>query len=200
MNTVLDQLLAAVENDRFSYTMPWDLPEHWARLWEELGAQLWFFMSGATYSLVAATLLGIRPEVITPSRSKGDAHIPAVFSFIASLVHPLSIYAGTLLALIQELHIDIDTDINFAMLPLCIRNGCNSRSSLGWFRFGYRNRFAAHAFSSAFPVPDEIIEDDDICRWVNATRRDWLRSAPTPNEDATLAAVRAILTAERGAT
>lgn len=59
-------------------------------------------------------------------------------------------------------------------LPLCIRNGCDSLGSLSWYRFGYRQRFCAHALERAFPVPGNLENDSARADWVRRTRRDWI--------------------------
>lgn len=59
-------------------------------------------------------------------------------------------------------------------LPLCIRNGCDSLGSLSWYRFGYRQRFCAHALERVLPVPSDLEDDSARAYWVRNTRRDWL--------------------------
>ena len=80
------------------------------------------------------------------------------------------------------------------LLPLCIRNGCNSRDSLAWFRFGYRNRIAAHEFAQIYPIPIAIQNDSELKRWIKGQLGEWIREDAGETEAEVLRRVRTILT------
>jgi len=101
----------------------------------------------------------------------------------------LSIYAGALLVIIEESNILNGETGQMPLLPLCIRNGCNGRDSLAWFRHGYRNRIAAHEFARSIPIPAEIQDDGDIKTWVIARRTAWLNDDTSDIESIALRSV-----------
>jgi len=172
MNTVLDKMLAQIGDNENA--VDWVSPDDWGALWSELANIIWMYMDGRTYAEIAAVFLGLKLENVNDSRSQGQAHIPAVFSFIGRVLHNLSIYAGALLVILEESNL-INGEIGqMPLLPLAIRNGCNGRDSLAWFRYGYRNRVAAHEFAQMYPIPPEIKNDNDIRAWITTQQRAWL--------------------------
>ncbi|NOR65520.1 MAG: hypothetical protein GQ468_05835 [Candidatus Scalindua sp.] len=74
-----------------------------------------------------------------------------------------------------------------------IQNGCNSRDSLAWFRYGYRNRIAAHEFAQIYPIPITIQDDSEIKRWIKRQRGEWIREDAGEAEAKALKSVRTIL-------
>lgn len=194
MGTVLDRMLEAILPDDTSMQIPWETPKEWDLLWDEIGSLIWLYMSGERYAEIACRLLGLEASMISPSRKRGDAPLPAVFSFVGKVIHHLSIYAGTIVVLLEESELLNRINSDIELLPLSIRNGCCDRSSLGWFRFGYRNRLAAHAFSRILPVPENITEDVEIRNWVRERRKYWLKNEDEYSEEpAVLGCVRIIL-------
>jgi len=176
MGTVLDRMLDRI--DQNEYAVDWDLPTDWVHLWSELSALVWLFMDGRSYAEIAAILLGIELSAVDGKRNQGQAPIPAVFSFVGRVLHHLSIYAGAMLVVLEESNL-LERDLGvMPLLPLCIRNGCNNRDSLAWFRYGYRNRIAAHEFARTYPLPIEVQEDSQIKTWITAIRRFWLNENP----------------------
>jgi hypothetical protein len=107
-------------------------------------------------------------------------------------MHHLSICAGTMVVLLEESGVLRRMDNHVELLPLCIRNGCKDRSSLCWFRFGYRNRIVAHALADKYPLPDHISEDGEAMEWIREQRRIWLQFQE-PDESPVLASVRVLL-------
>ena len=150
-------------------------------------------MNGCTYAEMAAIFLGIEPGAVHGRRSKGDAPIPAIFSFVGRVLHHLSIYAGALLVILEESDLLNGQLGEMPLLPLCIRNGCCSRDSLAWFRYGYRNRIAAHEFALTFPIPEEIKDDNEVKIWVTQRRKEWLDVEVTDQEPIVLRSIRAIM-------
>ena len=181
LSTVLtrlrDQVIEQVHEQDFVDTVPWEMPDDWLALWQELGRLVSKYMHGATYAEIARSYLGLPSDAaVATGRSSGSQPIPRVFGFLRKVVYPLAIDAGCFLA-IQEFSTygdGGDVPETLQSLPLCIRNGCDSVGTLAWFRFAYRQRTCAHAFEAAFPVPRELRTDQACARWVKQTRRRWL--------------------------
>lgn len=172
MDTVLDRMLQRIGDNEIAVN--WATPADWANLWAELASIVWMYMDGCTYAEIAAIFLGVEQEKIDGRRSQGQAPIPAVFSFIGQVLHNLSIYAGALLVILEQSNLLNGEHGKMPLLPLAIRNGCNGRDSLSWFRYGYRNRMAAHDFAQVYPIPSEIRDESDVREWVTKRRRAWL--------------------------
>lgn len=191
MNTVLDRMLIRIGEDEFA--VEWKIPDDWGKLWAELSNLIWMYMSGSTYAEIASVFLGIELEEVNGGRSQGHNPIPAVFSFVGRVLHHLSIYAGALLVILEESDLLNDQLGEMPLLPLCIRNGCNSRDSLAWFRYGYRNRIAAHEFAQIYPIPMAIQDDSELKRWIKRQLREWIREDASEAEAEALQSVRTIL-------
>lgn len=191
MDTVLDRMLARFGNDH--YAVDWEVPSDWGELWSELSRLVWMYMNGNTYAEMASLFLAIAPEKINSERSQGQAPIPAIFSLVGRVMHHLSIYAGAVLVILEESSLLNGHLGEMPLLPLCIRNGCCDRNSLAWFRYGYRNRVAAHEFSRQFPIPADIQDESRVMAWVTQQRRDWLREDSTEHESMVLQYVRSVI-------
>jgi hypothetical protein len=146
-------------------------------------------MNGKSYALMAAFLLEIDLAEIDGKRNQGHP-IPAIFSFVSQVLHNLSIYAGALQAIIEGSNLLNGNLGQLPLLPLCIRNGCNNRESLAWFRYGYRNRVIAHEFARIYPVPAEIQDEARIRGWIANVKRNWLNASPEENESLVLSSAR----------
>ncbi|MDR4504432.1 MAG: DEAD/DEAH box helicase [Candidatus Scalindua sp.] len=195
MNTVLDKMLERIGEN--GYAVEWEIPDDWGGLWTELSGLIWMYMSGSTYAEIASVFLGIELDVVNGKRSQGQNHIPAIFSFAGRVLHHLSIYAGALLVILEESDLLSDQLGEMPLLPLCIRNGCNSRDSLAWFRYGYRNRIAAHEFARIYPIPIAIQDDSELKRWINRQLSEWIREDAGEAEAEVLQSVRTILNSQR---
>jgi len=191
MNTVLDRMLELIGRDE--YAVEWTIPDGWSELWSELAILIWKYMSGSTYADMATLFLSMESENIHGRRSQGQAPIPAIFSFVGRVLHHLSIYAGALLVILEESNFIDDQIGEMPLLPLCIRNGCFNRDSWDWFKYGYRNRMAAHEFALKFPIPEAIRDDSDIKRWIKVRRKEWLRGDVVETEADALKSVRLII-------
>ena len=151
-------------------------------------------MSGESYRVVASNLIRILEDDIGNERTSGSQPIPAVFKFIREVIEfGLALDAGCFLA-VYEAAAESPAPIPepLAALPLCIRNGCDSLSTLAWFRFGLRERICAHELARRFPVPSELAEDILRAQWVRDTRRKWLTHADV-DEAEILGAARTII-------
>ena len=191
MNTVLDRMLSRIGDNE--YAAEWVAQADWVELWNELSNLIWMYMDGQTYAEIAAKFLSKEPSEIHSRRSQGQAPIPATFAFVGNVLHNLSIYAGAVLVILEESNLLNGNTGQMALLPLCIRNGCSSRDSFAWFRYGYRNRIAAHEFARTYPIPDEIQDESEIKQWVTEKRRLWLSIDTTVTEPAILNSVRIII-------
>ncbi|MBV6505493.1 MAG: hypothetical protein ILNGONEN_01055 [Syntrophorhabdaceae bacterium] len=175
--TVLTRFRDCVRNQTDIDEIPWSAPEIWPALWSELKSLVLLYMKGASYAHIAQSYLGLPAEKITSSRSSGP--IPQIFGFLRKVIDPLAIDAGCFLAIhefatSENEENNSSTPVNLQSLPLCIRNGCDSLSTLSWFRFGYRQRVCAHALAKAFPIPKSLIDDAARAKWVRQMRQKWL--------------------------
>ena len=172
-----DQVIEQVRKQEYVDVIPWEIPQDWFALWQELKQLVFQYMQGATYMEMARAYLGLPEEKpVTNRRSSGSHPIPAVFGFLRKIVYPLAIDAGCFLA-IQEFAVHSEGDDipeTLQALPLCIRNGCDSLGTSSWYRFVYRQRVCAHALEAAFPVPKDLKTDGERARWVRQTRGEWL--------------------------
>ncbi len=191
MNTVLDRMLEKIGENEFA--VDWEFPDDWTELWSELSNLVWMYMNGNTYAEMAATYLKIEIKEIDGKRSQGQAPIPSIFSFVGYVMHHLSLFAGALLVILEESDHLGEQLGEMSLLPLCIRNGCCNRDSLAWFRYGYRNRVAAHAFARTFPIPEEIQDDSEVKLWVKRRRREWLNEEVNEEDFSVLRSVRIII-------
>lgn len=161
-------------------SVPWTAPEDWSNIWKDFSILVWTYMRGLPYAELAKTLLSL-PTDEPFDFARGTAKpIPSVFGFLRQVIDPLTRDAGCFVALNEHaLKTEDDSDhlVPDALkaVPLCIRNGCNSVSTLAWFRFGYRQRVCAHRLASRFPIPDENKDDEARSKWVRLTRSQWLR-------------------------
>jgi hypothetical protein len=184
--TVLTKLRDAVVGKRQVDLLPWSVPPEWHSLWQDLGFLVAAFLQGKTYADIAQLYWNVPPAEVTESRGTGKA-IPAVFGLVRKVIEPFGRDAGCFVALNEHAwSADAGTAVplpeNLQALPLCIRYGCDSLDSLGWFRFGYRQRMCAHVLARAFPVPSHINGDAERAAWIRSTRRLWLTGA-FPNLD-----------------
>ncbi|WP_165347115.1 DEAD/DEAH box helicase [Gottfriedia acidiceleris] len=182
-----------VKNNLFA-NEDFEVTPEWKILWEELEQLFRLYMNGASYKTIAERLLGM--EVRNNGRSSGSNPIPAVFKFIKDVIEPIAVDAGCFLALNELGVFNSEGDSvpeGLQALPIAIRNGCNNLGTLAWFRFGFRQRICAHYLEEAFPVPNEIIKDQERADWVRRTRRNFLS---TPSEQPFLESIRNIIIQE----
>jgi hypothetical protein len=102
----------------------------------------------------------------------------------------------------QRLRVEAVHDVSdsgwrsLALLPLALRCGCDSESSLSWFRFGLRLRRPAHRLAQRFPLPPGVVGDATAREWVGTQLAQWLAQDDLdPQEDdyEVLAAIRILL-------
>jgi hypothetical protein len=162
-------------------------PESWAAL-----EHFWqMFLHGATIADLAAFGLGIETE-IDGKRSSGAYPIPKTLVCIQDVSYRMAIVAGALAAM-WAVGVERSASSGWVleprqkealeMLPLAVRCGCGTRSSLGWYRFGVRYRAAAHVMAESFAVPDDLPDDAAVRDWVRRTKRDWLADLIAPDHE-----------------
>lgn len=174
--------------------------EQWAGVWDSLRGIVRRFMRGESYQAIASILLDIPESEIDNKRTSGAQPIPTVFKFIREVIEfGLALDAGCFVAIHEAATDDAGTPApeQLAALPLCIRNGCDSLSSLAWFRFGLRERVCAHELARFFPIPSVVADDTARAKWVRDTRGKWLENNEVIETDV-LAAARTIITSGEG--
>lgn len=196
--TVLKGLRDSVRDRVGLNTSPWERPEGWEALWSEMRDLALMYMKGHTFAEIAKAFLGLGDGRISHKRTAGDHPIPAVFGLVGKIILPLSVDAGCFLAILECWLKDQDAENavvpeELQALPLCIRNGCNTLDTLAWFRFGYRERVAAHAFARVLPLPPAVNTDTERAAWVRTARRDWLSHRIEVQPDPILENVRTVL-------
>jgi hypothetical protein len=184
--TVLTRLRDAGQILRYEDSIPWRMPLEWRAIWKDLHQLVEAFLRGETYAHIAHMFLGVPLNEITGERSTGP--IPKVFGLVRKLFEPLARDAGCFVALNEHswqaaAGSSVPLPETLQALPLCIRYGCDSPDTLGWFRFGYRQRICAHALARAFPVPAEVEIDKERSKWINSTRLRWLKGDVSPSEE-----------------
>lgn len=196
--TVLTVMRDRISAQREADTVPWEAPNDWSALWEELAALVINYMQGTSYADMASAYLGLQTGEITNRRNTGDAPIPAVLRFLRDVIDRMAIDAGCFLALHESAMgaasgtvVSLPEPIQ--ALPLCIRNGCDSLGALSWYRFGYRQRICAHALQRAFPVPERLTGDAQRAEWVRRARSAWLAGTVVASGEPLLACARTVI-------
>jgi len=162
----------------------WSLPDGWLNGWLNVASLLNPWINGEPLVQLASIIKKEPIDRITPSRNAGDQAIPQVISLINDFWATLSILAGGLVAIAEQLFKQFAREGNqtFAFgvplslncLPMCIKYGFNSPQTLAWFRFGIRLRRPAHLLATSFPPPNNLQNDEQLRDWVREQRRKWL--------------------------
>jgi len=163
--------------------VPWKRPNGWESAWQDLGGVVTAFMDGKPYAEIGGMVFGVPTIEIKSGRADPKRGIPAIFKFISDVVdRAMSIDAGCFLALhecwLADEHPETPVPEALQMLPLCIRNGCNSLDVLAWYRFGFRQRVCAHALAAEYPMPPEAVTDAERASAVRKASRQWLADDP----------------------
>jgi len=181
----------------FERSLDWTPSAEWTAAWDSVRAPLLAWMKGDSIAEIAALVTEV--DEIPSDRTQGKP-IPKALSIVGETFSSLSLIAGGFLAVAEQLF-EGQVPLPLACLPMCIKYGCNSPGTLGWFRFGVRLRRGSRLLAEVLPPPADLPTDEAIRTWVRATRRDWLRGgydlAGVCSEDQqlTLAAVRKFITA-----
>lgn len=174
----------------------WTPPPVWRASWETIARLARDFMAGESYRSFGARYLGIDEDQITSGRGSGP--MPQLLKTVSEIVEwGLAIDAGCVVALIEAHLRAADESVriprSLAILPLCLRYGCDTDEVLAWFRYGYRQRVAAHALAGRLPVNVPADSDEEQLRdAVQARRREWLADEGD-HEDEIIGAARIVI-------
>jgi len=170
--------------------LDWTPPSKWIAAWNSSHEFLEMWMAGSSIAEIAAKIAGKDLDSIKTSRTAGGGDLPKALSLTGDSYSGLSLIAGGFLSVAEQLFKG-KVPLALAALPMCIKYGCNSPGTLGWFRFGVRLRRPAHLLSQVWQVPP-LQSDEEIKAWVRDQRRAWL--AGQHDGDPVLAATRAFIT------
>jgi hypothetical protein len=144
------------------------------------------WMDGVAITDVAAEVVGAQARGDS-SRSSGSP-LPKMFAVIDSGIgFGLSRAAGVFAALArlgtdaaeEPWSCSSDERRVLNLMPLAIRFGCESVSSLAWYRWGFRRRRIAHLLAAHLPPP-EGLEDPELAAWVRNQARRIVRGEDPP--------------------
>ena len=172
----------------------WHPDESWVAAWSTALGPLEAWMQGKSYIEISNIITGI-PIEDTPSERIAGKPIPKVLSICHDSWSALSLIAGGLLAIAEQI-LEGNVPLALASLPMCIKYGCDSPETLAWFRFGVRLRRPSRLLSSKFPPP-ELQTDDQLKTWVRGKRSEWLR-ANWGDDDVLLKATKVFIINDQG--
>lgn len=182
---LLSGRLLSIGATSFGGTAEIDAPEEERRVaWRELNSFLLAYLKGSSLKQVAQGALP-QLEDISGERASGARPIPKMIAVTRALQERLSLLAGGLTALVETPEFESTLEFSEAgawslqRLPIALRSGCGTSSSLAWFRFGLRYRRPAHLMGRAFPIPDAL-SDEETADWVRRTRRSWIQGEALP--------------------
>lgn len=157
-----------------------------AAAWEAFRETVLRYTRGEAISEIGAYATGADLP-LDQARTVGSKPIPKVLSFLQQMAYQLSMAAGGLTALwlVGDERAQMDEQAAawalapearapLNLLPLAVRCGASTRSSLAWYRFGMRHRVVAHVFARSFPLPEDVQDDIAVRTWIHEKRRGWL--------------------------
>ena len=179
------------DNSDFLYEkdLNWEPHENWVNAWITAADPLDAWMKGKSYIDISSIATGDSIKDTSTDRTAGKP-IPRVLSISHDLWSSLSLIAGGLLAIVEQI-LEGDVPLALASLPMCIKYGCDSPETLAWFRFGVRLRRPSRLLSTKFPPP-EMQTDEQLRDWVRNARGEWL-NADLIDEDHVLKAIRVFI-------
>lgn len=172
-------------NEMTEYT-GWISTEEWKKSWQKVKANLnYYFNSKNIKELGKSIFPSIR---ITNERTQG-AFIPTVLKLLEfkGPFENLSRYAGVMVSVLEECWKDkqqnqeIVVPYMLSLLPISIKHGLNNLQSVLWYRYGYRNRFAAKALGLFFQK--QQINVDNEKEMYNTIKRNKEVFLTTPLEE-----------------
>jgi hypothetical protein len=172
----------------------WAPPDEWRESWNAIEELARDFMSGASYRDFGAKYLNIPQEDEAVRRDRGGARpvtareitsdrgsgpLTQLIKVVGEVIEwGLAIDAGCVVALVEaQLRASDPSALvprALAILPLCLRHGCDREDVLAWFRYGCRQRMAAHALAVRFPLGEDTDDEEALREAVHAKRREWL--------------------------
>ena len=151
----------------------WTPPERWLSAWRSAVRPLRAWMGGRTLQEIASIISGFAREDVPFDRTQGKP-IPKVLSVVGESWSGLALVAGGFLAVAEQV-LEGEVPLPLSCLPMCVKYGCDSPGTLGWFRFGVRLRRPSRLLASRFPPP-QLQNDEELRSWVRSARRRWLAS------------------------
>ena len=160
----------------------WTPFEGWESAWQSCRPLLIAWMTGKPIAEIASIMTGDDLESISAIRNEGRKPIAKALALTGDTWSALSLIAGGFLSVAEQLF-EGEVPMALASLPMCIKYGCDTPGTLGWFRFGIRLRRPAHLLATRFPPPE--LNDEQLKEWVRATRGEWLKADAEENEEFT---------------
>ena len=154
-------------------SLAWTPGATWKSAWQSSRPLLIAWMNGKPILDIASLMTGLEVESISTIRNEGKKPIAKALALTGDTWSALSLIAGGFLAVAEQLF-GGDVPMALASLPMCIKYGCDTPGTLGWFRFGVRLRRPAHLLSSRFPPPE--LDDEQVKEWIRKARGEWLDS------------------------
>lgn len=156
----------------------WLPPAPWSKALSSIFAAVKMYMTGGTIGEIGKEFLDAG-EITDFARTSGKP-IPKTLNLVKHIVDRLAQCAGALIVLEEQTresmqrYITHKSKLSLASLPLAVKYGCDSRSSLGWYRFGVRFRRPAHLLADIMPIPNEDMDDDSLKVWIRRSKAEFL--------------------------
>jgi hypothetical protein len=201
--TIFDQMRNAVNAQQTVDTFPWEKPADWDELWGKVNLFVWAYMRGESMAELHPRLRTSADVEFEGGRGQGKP-IPKLLNAVKDTTEALARDAGCLVALHENAMREANgaehqIPESLAALPLCIRNGCDSLKTLSFFRAIYRQRMFAHRIASYFPLPADMVAENQRNEWVRGIRLAWLQNEhPLLDEDQVLTAAKLIVKENTG--
>ncbi|MDR0140193.1 DEAD/DEAH box helicase [Metabacillus idriensis] len=151
-------------NEMIEYT-GWTSTEEWKKSWQKVKINLKYYVDSKNIKELGETIF---PNInITNERTQGS-FIPTVLKLLEfkGPFENLSRYAGVMVSVLEEVWKEEQqnqtTVVPFmlSLLPISIKHGLNNLQSVLWYRYGYRNRFAAKALGLYFQKQHINVENE----------------------------------------
>ncbi|MDA1232502.1 MAG: DEAD/DEAH box helicase, partial [Planctomycetota bacterium] len=154
-------------------SLDWVPIAEWQSAWQSSRPLLTAWMTGKSIAEIASLITGNDVDSINPIRNEGGKPIAKALALTNDSWSALSLIAGGFLSVAEQLF-EGEVPMSLASLPMCIKYGCDTPGTLGWFRFGVRLRRPAHLLANRF-TPPPLSSDEELKDWVRGQRRDWLQ-------------------------
>ena len=148
--------------------------QEWEQAWGTVQQPLLKWMEGGTLTEIASLLCQCPLGQVHSGRKQGNP-LPKTLSVTGETFSTLSLIAGGFLS-VAEQELEDSPPYSLACLPMCIKYGCDSPYSLAWYRFGIRLRRPSRLLAEKFPLPPNLITDEDMKSWVLSMRSGWLQN------------------------
>ncbi|HHT7190702.1 TPA: DEAD/DEAH box helicase [Bacillus cereus] len=162
----------------------WVSTDEWKKSWENIRRYLDFYYSSRNIKELGEKVL---PHMKVSNERTQGAFLPTVLKLLEykGPFENLSRYASVLISILEEIwktkkpDEDIIVPFQLSMLPIAIKNGLKDINSVAWYKFGYRNRFAALTLGSIFEIDVSSNDNEkDISRLIHNKRKEILIMNP----------------------